>query len=148
MPLTLDQLRRTCDEAEGLPADVAAQVLEDFARYVRNGGRITLDQAFGLCGPSGCTPWYEKLALERLYVVLRDLAEELCPGGSNAEKSDALRLRIIRYRPTWNRRDQHLQQSTATDSVSRLLFAVFRAADGDVPDSPSHLRKILADASI
>jgi hypothetical protein len=48
MSLTLDQLRRATEPGD-LPADVAAQVLVDVARWVRGEGAITLDQAFGVC---------------------------------------------------------------------------------------------------
>ena len=73
MPLTIDQMRRA-SEAGDLPADVAAQVLVDFAEYVRGEGGITLDHAFGLNGPSGCDPWFVKLARERCRTALRTTA--------------------------------------------------------------------------
>jgi hypothetical protein len=56
-------LQRTAEPGD-LPADVA-QVLVDFARYVRGEGAITLDQAFGFCVPSGGDPWFSRLARDR-----------------------------------------------------------------------------------
>ena len=105
MPLTLEQLRRA-SEAGDLPADVAAQVMADFRSYLRGEGRITLDQAFGLIGPSGCDPWFVRLARDRRDQAIRALGEALCPCGTVSEKADAVRTKIQRYRSTWRRRDQ------------------------------------------
>jgi hypothetical protein len=143
MPLTVDQLKRATEPGD-LPADVAAQVLVDFARYVRGEGTITLDQAFGLCVPSGGDPWFARLARDRRDQAIRDLGETLQPFGSASEKADAVRLRIQRYRPTWRRRDQYLDAPRADNPIDRLLFTAFRACDGSIPDSPDHLRKLLA----
>jgi len=142
--LTLDQLRRATEPGD-LPADVAAQVLADFARYVRGAGAIRLDEAFGLCVPSGGDPWFTRLARDRRDGAIRELGELLQPFGTASEKADAVRLRIHRYRPTWQRRDQYLDDAPRTaDRIDRLLFAAFRAGDGLIPDSPDHLRKLLA----
>ena len=143
MPLTLDQIRRATEPGD-LPADVAAQVLVDFARYVRGEGTITLDQAFGVCVPSGGDPWFARLARDRRDQAIRDLGEMLQPFGTASEKADAVRLRIQRYRPTWQRRDQYLDAPRSDNPIDRLLFAAFRACDGSIPDSPGHLRKMLA----
>jgi hypothetical protein len=143
MPLTLDQLRRATEPGD-LPADVAVQVLADFARYVRGEGAITLDQAFGVCVPSGGDPWFARLARDRRDQAIRDLGEMLQPFGTASEKADAVRLRIQRYRPTWQRRDQYLDAARTGNPIDRLLFAAFRACDGSIPDSPDHLRKLLA----
>lgn len=147
MPLTIDQMRRA-SEAGDLPADVAAQVLVDFAEYVRGEGGITLDQAFGLNGPSGCDPWFVKLARERCRTALRTAADLLCPCGTISDRADALRARIQRYRATWLRRDQHRSATTSTDPIDRQMFAAFRAADGAIPDSFERLRKLLAPVSL
>jgi hypothetical protein len=141
--LTLDQLRRATEPGD-LPADVAAQVLVDFARYVRGEGAITLDQAFGVCVPSGCDPWFARLARDRRDQAIRDLGETLQPFGSASEKADAVRLRIQRYRPTWHRRDQYRDAPFTDNPIDCLLFAAFRACDGSIPDSYNHLRKLLA----
>jgi hypothetical protein len=143
VPLTLDQLRRATEPGD-LPADVAAQVLVDFERYVRGEGTITLDQAFGVCVPSGGDPWFARLARDRRDQAIRDLGEMLQPFGTASERADAVRLRIQRYRPTWNRSDQHRDAPRADNPIDRLLFAAFRACDGSIPDSPDHLRKLLA----
>jgi hypothetical protein len=143
MPLTVDQLRRATEPGD-LPADVAAQVLADFARYVRGEGTITLDQAFGVRVPSGGDPWFARLARDRRDQAIRDLGEMLQPFGSASEKADAVRLKIQRYRPTWYRRDQYLEFPRTDDPIVRLLFTAFKACDGAIPDSPGHLRKMLA----
>jgi hypothetical protein len=143
MPLTLDQIRRTT-EARELPADAVATVLADVTRYVLGAGTITLDQAFGVCVPSGGDPWFARLARDRRDQAIRDLGEMLQPFGSASEKADAVRLRIQRYRPTWQRRDQYLDAARTDNPIDRLLFAAFRACDGSIPDSPDHLRKLLA----
>jgi hypothetical protein len=143
MPLTFDHLRRATEPGD-LPADVAAQVLVDFARYVRGEGNITLDQAFGVCVPSGGIPWFARLARDRRDQAIRDLGEMLQPLGTATEKADAVRLRIQRYRPTWQRRDQYLDALLSDNPIDRLLFIAFRACDGSIPDSPDHLRKLLA----
>lgn len=151
MPLTLDHLRRAKAQAAGsLPADVAAQVLEDFAEYIRREGSITLDRACGLIGPSGCDPWFVVLRLERRDAALRIAAELLCPCGTISEKADALRKRIRqRYRSKWLRRDQYLDAPTAgADPIDQQLFAAFRAAEGQIPDAFETLRKILSAASL
>ena len=148
MPLTLDHLRRA--QAGGtLPADVAAQVLADFAEYVRRAGDITLDRACGLVGPSGSVPWFIVLRLERRDAALRAAAELLCPRGTISEKADALRARIDRrYRATWQRRDQYLAAPIAgADPVDRQLFAAFRAGDGEIPDAFETLRKVVNAAA-
>src|SRR3984893_4317455 len=106
MPLTLDQFRRATEPGD-MPADVAAQVLADFARYVRGEGAITLDQAFGVCVPSGGDPWFARLARARRGQAIRAFGEMLQPFGIASERADAVRLRIQRYRPTWQRRDQY-----------------------------------------
>src|ERR1700730_9876784 len=98
MPLTLDQLRRSTEPGD-LPADVAAQVLVDFARYVRGEGTITLDQTFGVCVPSGGDPVCARLARDRRDAAIRALGEMLQPFGTASEKADAVRLKIQRYRP-------------------------------------------------
>ena len=143
MPLTLDQFRRATEPGD-MPADVAAQVLVDFARYVRGEGAITLDQAFGVCVPSGGDPWFARLARDRRDQAIRDLGDMLQPFGTASEKADAVRLRIQRYRPTWQRRDQYADTPRTDNPIDCLLFAVFRACDGSIPDSPDHLRKLLA----
>lgn len=143
MPLTLDQLQRASEPGD-LPADVAAQVLVDFAHYARRGGAVTLDQAFGVWGPSGCDPWFAKLARNRRDQALRELGDILQPIGTTSEKADAIRLKIQRYRPIWRRRDQHLDEPRTDNPIDRLLFVAFRSGDGSIPDSPNHLRKILS----
>jgi hypothetical protein len=143
MPLTFDQLRRAIEPGD-LPADVAAQVLVDFAQYVRGEGSVTLDRAFGVCVPSGGDPWFARLARDRRDQAIRDLGEMLQPFGTASERADAVRLRIQRYRSTWNRRDQYLDAPRTDNPIDRLLFAAFRACDGSIPDSPDHLRKLLA----
>jgi hypothetical protein len=143
MPLTLDQLRRATEPGD-MPADVAAQVLVDFARYVRGEGAVTLDQAFGVCVPSGGDPWFAKLSRDRRDKAIRALGEMLQPFGTATEKADAVRLKIQRYRPTWQRRDQYHDAPRSDNPVDRLLFAAFKACDGAIPDSPDHLRKMLA----
>jgi hypothetical protein len=143
MPLTPDQLRRATEPGI-LPADVAAQVLVDFERYVRGEGVITLDQAFGVCVPSGGDPWFARLARDRRDDALRALGDILRPIGTASEKADAVRLNIQRYRSTWHRRDQHHDAPRSDNPVDRLLFTAFRACDGVIPDSPDHLRKVLA----
>jgi hypothetical protein len=143
MPLTVDQLRRTT-EAGQLPADAVATVLADATRYVLAAGTITLDQAFGLCVPSGGDPWFAKLARDRRDDALRTLGEMLRPCGTATERADALRANIQRYRSTWLRRDQHHNAPRSGNPVDRLLFAAFKAGDGVIPDSPDHLRKMLA----
>jgi hypothetical protein len=143
MPLTFDQLKRATESGD-LPADVVAQALVDFARYVRGEGTITLDQAFGVCVPSGGDPWFAKLARDRRDQALRNLGEMLQPLGTASDKADAVRRRIQRYRETWRRRDQHLEMVRTDDPIHRLLFAAFKACDGSIPDSPDHLRKMLA----
>lgn len=143
MPLTVDQLRRATESGD-LPADVAAQVLVDFARYVRGAGAITLDLAFGVRVPSGGDPWFARLARDRRDQAIRALGEMLRPFGSASEKADAVRLKIQKYRATWQRRDQYLDALRTDNPIDRLLFAAFRACDGSIPDSPDHLRKLLA----
>jgi hypothetical protein len=143
MPLTLDQIRRTTEAGE-LPADAVATVLADVTRYFVGAGAITLDQAFGVCVPSGGDPWFARLARDRRDQAIRDLGDMLQPFGTASEKADAVRLRIQRYRPTWQRRDQHLEAPRTDNLMDRLLFAAFRACDGSIPDSPDHLRKLLA----
>ncbi|SIO51192.1 hypothetical protein SAMN05443247_06900 [Bradyrhizobium erythrophlei] len=143
MPLTIDQLRRATEVGD-LPADVAAQVLVDFARYVRGEGAITMDQALGLCVPSGGDPWFVRLARDRRDEAIRALGEMLQPFGTASDKADAVRLKIQRYRPTWHRRDQYLDAPRAENPIDRLLFTAFKACDGAIPDSPDHLRKMLA----
>ena len=143
MPLTLDQIRRTTEAGE-LPADAVATVLADVTRYFVGAGAITLDQAFGLCVPSGGDPWFAKLARDRRDQAIRELGEMLQPFGKASEKADAVRLRIQRYRSTWNRRDQYLDALLTDNPIDRLLFVAFRACDGSIPDSPDHLRKLLA----
>src|ERR1700676_3421020 len=143
MPLTLDQIRRTT-EAGDLPADAVATVLADVTRYFVGAGAITLDQAFGVCVPSGGDPWFARLARDRRDQAIRDLGEMLQPFGSASERADAVRLRIQRYRPTWHRRDQYMDAPRADNAIDRLLFAAFKACDGAIPDSPDHLRKMLA----
>jgi hypothetical protein len=143
MPLTLDQLRRATEPGD-LPPDVAAQALVDFSRYVRGEGAITLEQAFGVCVPSGGVPWFTRLGRDRQREALRALGEMLQPFGTASEKADAVRLKIHRYRSTWHRRDQYCDAPLSADPVDRLLFAAFRACDGSIPDSPDHLRKLLA----
>jgi hypothetical protein len=172
MTLTLDQLRRArraIEEEEGLPADVAAQVLVDFADYTRNEGRMTLDQAFGLNGPSGCDPWHVRLARERRDQAIGAIGEALCPTGTISEKADVVRAAVQRYRSTtWLRRDQHrctgalapfweadspaaaargAGRSASREAIDHLLFVAFCAADGAIPDSFERLRKILAAVS-
>lgn len=146
MPLTLDQLRRAT-EAGMLPADVAAEVLADFKRYVDAQGALTLEQVFGLCGPSGSDPWHAILRRERRDQALQQLAEALCPDGTTADKTDALRRRINRYLPTWRRRDQYCEEPPSPDRVDRLLFEAFQAGNGNLPDSPRQLRRIIATAA-
>lgn len=143
MPLTLDQIRRTTEAGE-LPADAVATVLADVTRYFVGAGAITLDQALGVCVPSGCDPWFARLARDRRDQAIRDLGDMLQPFGTATEKADAVRLRIQRYRPTWQRRDQYLEAPRTDNPIDRLLFAAFRACDGSIPDSPGHLRKMLA----
>lgn len=143
MPLTLDQIRRTTEAGE-LPPDAVATVLADVTRYFVGAGAITLDQAFGVCVPSGGDPWFAKLARDRRDQALRDLGEMLQPLGTTSDKADAVRRRIQRYRETWRRRDQHLEAVRTDDPIHRLLFVAFKACDGSIPDSPDHLRKMLA----
>jgi hypothetical protein len=143
MPLTLDQIRRTT-EAGDLPADAVATVLADVTRYLLGAGAITLDQAFGLCVPSGGDPWFARLARDQSDRAIRDLGEMLQPFGTATDKADAVRLKIQRYRPTWHRRDQYLDGPRADNPIDRLLFVAFRGRGGSIPDSPDHLRKLLA----
>jgi hypothetical protein len=121
-----------------------ATVLADVTRYFVGVGAITLDQAFGVCVPSGGDPWFAKLARGRRDQALRDLGEMLQPLRTASDKADAVRRRIQRYRETWRRRDQHLDAVGTDDPIHRLLFAAFKACDGSIPDSPDHLRKMLA----
>jgi hypothetical protein len=143
MPLSVDQFRRAT-EAGDLPADVVAQVMVDFARYVLGKGAITLDQAFGVCVPSGGDPWFARLARDRRDEAIRALGKILRPCGTATEKADAVRIHIQRYRSTWLRRDQHHDAPRSDNPADRLLFAAFKACDGVIPDSPDHLRKMLA----
>ena len=141
MPLTLDQIRRTTEAGE-LPADAVATALADVTRYVLGAGAITLDQAFGVRVPSGCDPWFTRLARDRRDKAIRALGEMLT--GTTSEKANMVSRKIRKYRPTWQRRDQHLAAAPTDDPCDRLLFAAFRACDGSIPDSPDHLRKLLA----
>jgi hypothetical protein len=143
MPLTIDQIRRTTEAGE-LPADAVATVLADIKRYILAAGAVTLDQAFGVSIPSGGDPWFARLARERRDDALRALAEMLQPFGTASDRADALRLKIQRYRPTWQRRDQYLDAARTNNPIDGLLFAAFKACDGAIPDSPDHLRKMLA----
>lgn len=140
VPLTLDHLRRTCDQPEGLPTDVALQVLADFERYVRAGGAIDLDQAFGLCGASGSRPWHVRLARERALAVLRELGALL--GGNASQRADAIGRALRKHRPAWLRRDT----LGLDDPAKRMVFAAL-TLDDTIPDSFERLRKLLGDAS-
>jgi hypothetical protein len=97
---------------------------------------------------SGSDPWFVKLANERRDEHLRDGGANA--GGSIAKQADAVRLAINIYRPTWNRRDQFLD-APPNDPRTQWLFGAFseaRLAGTDLPDSPDHLRKILARQTV
>src|SRR3984893_9734188 len=103
MPLTLDQLRRATEPGD-LPADVAAQALVDFARYVRGEGTITLDQAFGVGVPAGGEPWFVTLARDHRDGAIRKFAETICrPGSAVCDQIDALRVEFRRFGRGWSR---------------------------------------------
>jgi hypothetical protein len=142
MPLTLDQLRRATEPGD-LPADVAAQVLFDFSRYVRCEGTITLDQAFGACVPAGGEPWFVTLARDRRDGAIRKFAETICPGSAVCDQIDAIRVEFRRFDRGWSR--GRFREASRLSIIDRMLFEIFGAGDflGAVPTSPDHLRKIL-----
>lgn len=147
--LTLDQWRRAEDAPGHLPPDVAAERDACFEFYVRNAHKpgMTLDKAFGASVASGGDAWFVKTAIERRDKALSELAAVLLPVAPIAKRVDAVRLAMVVYRPTWNRRD-HSRIAPATDSPkARWLFTAFseaRLSGTDLPDSPSHLHKILS----
>ncbi|MEH2468971.1 hypothetical protein V1281_001773 [Nitrobacteraceae bacterium AZCC 2161] len=143
MPLTFDQIQRAA-EADIMPADVAASVLAAGWEYIKAEGKISIEQAFGVAVPSGGEPWHVRLGRHRRDQALRSLGEVLQPVGTTSDRADAVRHRIQRYRSTWQRRDQYLDAPPAADPVDALLFVAFRACGGSIPDSPDHLRKLLA----
>jgi hypothetical protein len=144
VPLTFDQIQRAA-AADDMPADVAAAFLVAGQEYFKAGGRITLEQAIGVAVPSGGDPWYVRLARQRRDQALRLLGEMLVPVGTATDRADAVSRQIRRYREgAWRRRDQHRDTPHSADPIDGLLFAAFRACDGSIPDSPDHLRKLLA----
>jgi hypothetical protein len=142
MPLTVDQLRRATEPGD-LPADVAAQVLVDFAGFARGEGSITLDQAFGVCVRAGGEPWFVTLARDRRDDAIRKFAETICPGGAVCDRIDALRVEFRRFGRGWSR--GRFREVGRLSNIDRSLFDIFGAGDslGPVPESPDHLRKIL-----
>jgi hypothetical protein len=140
--LTLDQLKRSTEPGD-LPADVAVQVLADFARYVRGEGTVTLDRAFGVCVPAGGEPWFITLQRNRRDDAIRKFAETICPGGAVCDRIDAVLVEFRRFGRGWSR--GRFREAARLSNIDRLLFEIFSAGDslGPVPESPDHLRKIL-----
>jgi hypothetical protein len=142
MPLTFDQLKRAAESGD-LPADIAAQALVDFARYVRGEGAITLDQAFGVCVSVGAEPWFVTLRRDRRDADIRTFAGNVCSADKVSDQIDALRTEFRRFGRGWNR--GRFRDPARLSNLDRLLFEIFSTVDllGPVPESPDHLRKIL-----
>lgn len=83
-------------------------------------------------------------ALEKRDMAFRDLGGALVPDGTAAAKVDAIRTEMRRYLARWLREDRDRAAPPATYSDPRaLLFEIYRLSDGNPPNSPKQLRRIL-----
>ncbi len=78
-------------------------------------------------------------------IDLRALGEALAPGASVRKKCAAIRAEYRRYRPRWQRVDQHRSTAPKTyaGTYHQLLFSIFAGTGGAPPASDSQLERIL-----
>jgi hypothetical protein len=148
MPLTLDQYRRAHDALPGhLPADIVDQVVALFECYVRNAHKagVTLDSVFNEAVRRGRESWHATIRRDRRDRAIAAWAMQKMPGVSSPKQADAWRIKIGSYRERWKRKDQHLAVNPYVEQWPSdfLLFESFWYGDGDVPDSPSQIERII-----
>jgi len=146
MPLTYDQLNRARVQDEGLPSDVAAEVLIAFERWIKRRTTKGLAEELGVAvqeGGESCFVTFDRddrdAAICELSEVLRaDRPMKQC------EKFAELRAEFRRF----SRRPLSVVRASSA-KVDQLLVKIFsfESSCGPVPESDKQLGRVLRSVS-
>jgi hypothetical protein len=146
MPLTLDQQRRARAQDEGLPPDVAAEVLIAFERWIKRRTTKDLAEELGVAVLAGGKSCFTTFARDDRNADIFELSKELSRG-LPIDEAEIIKVLCSEFKRF--RRRALSQVRASTRASDRLLVKIFNSESscGPVPESKKQLERILRSVS-